>query len=75
VEEALLHQLLGVLGNKRGNRSWLHWRRLGGALVVAAAMRRKGRGDDCARKRGGFQIAKRATHGRWGTTSTLLTSL
>jgi hypothetical protein len=54
VKQALLHQLLGVLGNERGNRPWLHWRRLGGALVVAAMTRRKGRGNDYARKRGGF---------------------
>jgi hypothetical protein len=71
-EEALLHQLLGVLGDEGGNRPWLHWRRLGGIL---AAVRRKGRGNDCTRKRGAFQIAKRATQGTRGTKLTLLTFL
>jgi hypothetical protein len=74
-EEALLHQLLAVLGNERGNWPWLHWRKLGGTLVAAAAMRRKGRGNDCTRKRGGFQIAKRAMQGTRGTKPVLLTSL
>jgi hypothetical protein len=74
-EEALHHQLLGVLGNERGNQPWHHWRRLGGVLVAAAAIRRKGRGNDYARKGGGFQIAKRATQGTRGTKPALLTSL
>jgi hypothetical protein len=51
-DEALLQQLLGVLGNKRGNWPWLHWRRLGGTLVAATVIRRKGRGNDYARKKG-----------------------
>jgi hypothetical protein len=29
-EQALHHQLLAILGNERGNRPQLHWRRLGG---------------------------------------------
>jgi hypothetical protein len=74
-KEALLHKLLGVLGNERGNWPWLHWRRLGGILVAAMAIRRKGRGNNCARKRDGFQIAKRATQGTRGTKPVLLTSL
>jgi hypothetical protein len=44
-------------------------------LVAVAATRRKGRENDCARKRGGFQIAKRATQGTRGTKLALLTSL
>jgi hypothetical protein len=52
--EALLHQLLGILGNESGNRPWLHWRRLGGVFVEAVATKRKGKGNDYARRRGGF---------------------
>jgi hypothetical protein len=74
-KEALLHQLLGVLGNERGNWPWLHWRRLGGVLVAETAIRRKGRGNNYARKRDGFQIAKRVTQGTQGTKPVLLTSL
>jgi hypothetical protein len=37
--------------------------------------KKKGRGNDCARKGGGFQIAKRATEGARGTKPTLLTSV
>jgi hypothetical protein len=69
-----LHELLGVLEDEGGNRPWLHWRRLGGVLVAVAATRRKGRGNDCTRKRGGFQIAKRAAQGTRGTKLALLTS-
>jgi hypothetical protein len=43
--------------------------------MVAAVMRRKGRGNDYARKRGGFQIAKRAAQGTRGTKPALFTSL
>jgi hypothetical protein len=35
-------------------------------------MRRKGRGNDCARKGGGFQIAKRAAQSAWGIQPPLL---
>jgi hypothetical protein len=74
-EEALLHQLLGVLGDERGNQPRLHWRRLGGVIVAAAATRRKDRGNDCARRRGGFRIAKEAAQGTRGNKPALLTSL
>jgi hypothetical protein len=62
-EEALLHQLLGVLGDERGNWPWLHWRRLAGIFVAAAATKRKDKGNDCARRRGGFHIGKRTAQG------------
>jgi hypothetical protein len=74
-EEAFLHQLLGVHGDKRENRPRFHWRRLGGIFVAAAVTRRKGRGNDCARRRGGFQIVKRAMQDTRGNKPVLLTSL
>jgi hypothetical protein len=43
--------------------------------VAAAVTRRKGRGNDCARRRGGFQIVKRAMQDTRGNKPVLLTSL